>query len=143
MLAFQFAPVCLCTLTIILILSPLLGLVSVLAGGGGGGGIASGTADGVGTAALFHNPNGLAIDKTGHIYVCDVSSSRIRLITPSGMSYSSFMFNSCFYHNHRLLLLLLLPPSTFSNSHNNNNNNNNNLSLTSCCRSSVYRGREH
>ena len=55
------------------------GVVTVLAGGNNGYG---GYADGQGTAALFVNPQNLAIDPAGNIYVID--GARIRKITPGG-----------------------------------------------------------
>lgn len=44
----------------------------------------SGSADGVGTAARFHHPFGLAIDRTGNIFVSDSFTNTIRKITPEG-----------------------------------------------------------
>lgn len=57
------------------------GAVSTLAGLPG----VTGTADGAGSAALFNNPTGLAVDTTGHLYVADTGNSTIRKITPEGM----------------------------------------------------------
>lgn len=56
------------------------GVVSTLAG------IAHkpGSADGIGSAAQFNHPCGLAIDKSGNLYVSDESNDTIRKITPSG-----------------------------------------------------------
>jgi sugar lactone lactonase YvrE len=50
--------------------------VTVLAGTSG----TTGSADGSGTAALFNEPKGLAIDNQGNIYVADYSNNRIRKI---------------------------------------------------------------
>jgi sugar lactone lactonase YvrE len=57
------------------------GLVSTLAGTAG----ILGSADGVGTAARFNRPAGLAIDGVGNIYVGDSMNHTIRKITPAGL----------------------------------------------------------
>ncbi len=44
----------------------------------------NGATDGVGSAALFNNPGGLAVDGTGNIYVADTGNSSIRRISPDG-----------------------------------------------------------
>ncbi len=44
----------------------------------------SGTADGTGSAALFNNPTGLALDSSGNLYVADTANSTIRRITSTG-----------------------------------------------------------
>ena len=56
------------------------GLVSTLAGTAG----ANGTADGVGAAARFSAPAGIAIDPTGVLYVADVGALTLRRVTRSG-----------------------------------------------------------
>ena len=53
------------------------GVVTTLAGG------LFGSADGVGTAASFYMPNGVAVDGGGHVYVADTYNDNIRAITPS------------------------------------------------------------
>jgi sugar lactone lactonase YvrE len=44
-----------------------------------------GSADGTGTAATFADPQGLAIDGNGTIYVADATNGTIREITPAGV----------------------------------------------------------
>ncbi len=56
------------------------GLVSTLAGQSG----AAGSNDGVGAAARFKGPRGVAVDKDGMVYVADSDNNLIRRITPDG-----------------------------------------------------------
>lgn len=58
-----------------------LGVVTTLAGQP----YKDGSTDGVGTAASFRSPNGLAIDSSGNLYVADSENHKIRKITPSGV----------------------------------------------------------
>ena len=58
-----------------------VGLVSTLAGQAGG----SGGADGVGSAARFFFPQGVAADAAGNLYVADSGNNTIRRITPAGV----------------------------------------------------------
>jgi sugar lactone lactonase YvrE len=57
------------------------GVVTTLAGSAG----VEGTADGTGTAALFHSPRGVAVDGSGNVYVTDSQNCTIRKITPAGV----------------------------------------------------------
>jgi sugar lactone lactonase YvrE len=56
------------------------GVVTTLAGQPG----VPGSADGIGAAARFNNPTGIATDATGNVYVAD-NISTIRRITPTGV----------------------------------------------------------
>lgn len=56
------------------------GVVTTLAGTG-----AAGSADGIGTAATFNHPKGIAVDANGNVYVGDVDNNEIRKITPAGL----------------------------------------------------------
>jgi sugar lactone lactonase YvrE len=55
------------------------GNVTTLAGSG-----ITGSTDGQGASASFGYPLGLAVDRSGNVYVADLGSHRIRKITPSG-----------------------------------------------------------
>ena len=57
------------------------GVVSTLAGLAGD----IGSADGVGSAARFRGPAGVAVDTAGNVYVADGTNYTIRKITPAGM----------------------------------------------------------
>ena len=61
------------------------GVVSTLAGTTLGLYHSIGSADGVGTAAKFDHPVGLATDKAGNVYVADSGNHAIRKITPAGV----------------------------------------------------------
>ena len=55
------------------------GEVSTLAGSD-----EEGLADGQGSSARFDGPSGITIDAAGNLYVTDVRSNRIRMVTPEG-----------------------------------------------------------
>jgi hypothetical protein len=57
------------------------GVVTTLAGKAG----VSGSADGIGAAARFKYPNGVATDAAGNVYVTDTYNYTIRKITPAGV----------------------------------------------------------
>jgi serine/threonine protein kinase, bacterial len=56
------------------------GVVTTLAGSG-----VSGSDDGTGLAASFNRPEGVAVDKSGNVYVADFNNNKIRKITPAGV----------------------------------------------------------
>ncbi|GAB4087972.1 hypothetical protein GCM10028785_06410 [Hydrogenophaga soli] len=64
------------------------GMVTTLAGRA----YEPGSADGLGSAARFNRPRGLAVDSNGTVYVADTGNSTIRKITPDGV-VSSLMIN--------------------------------------------------
>jgi hypothetical protein len=55
------------------------GVVTTLAGSG-----SAAWSDGVGTAASFFNPIGIAVDNNGVVFVADDSNQRIRMISTAG-----------------------------------------------------------
>ncbi|MDR2207675.1 MAG: hypothetical protein LBE22_01680 [Azoarcus sp.] len=61
------------------------GKVSTLAGGGEIGNEEGGFADGNASIARFSNPQGIAIDTAGNLYVADTYNHRIRKVTPDGV----------------------------------------------------------
>ncbi|HTE12028.1 MAG TPA: PA14 domain-containing protein, partial [Chitinophagaceae bacterium] len=56
------------------------GIVSTLAGNG-----TAGNQDGIGTAARFNGPQGIAVDMAANVYVADTYNQSIRKITPAGV----------------------------------------------------------
>ena len=56
------------------------GVVTTLAGSPGN----AGSADGMGSAARFYNPEGVTVDGSGNIYVADGWNFTIRKVTPAG-----------------------------------------------------------
>jgi hypothetical protein len=57
------------------------GVVSTLAGTAG----LVGSTDGIGSAARFYYPRGMATDSVGNVYVADSINDTIRMITPAGV----------------------------------------------------------
>ena len=57
------------------------GVVTTVAGTAG----SIGSTDGTGSAARFNEPNGVAVDSTGNVYVADYGNHRIRKVTPAGV----------------------------------------------------------
>jgi PKD repeat protein len=56
------------------------GVVTTLAGGSG-----SGTTDGTGAAAKFHEPRAIAIDSSGTLFVADYENHMVRKVTSAGV----------------------------------------------------------
>jgi sugar lactone lactonase YvrE len=57
------------------------GIVTTLAGSAG----TSGTNNGTGTGALFYQPQGVALDTVGNVYVADTANATIRMVNPGGV----------------------------------------------------------
>ena len=75
--------------------------------GGNSSGTTSGSNDGVGTAALFYSPFGVAVDILGNVIVADFNNHKIRLIYPftcSPGTFANFTSRSC----------IMCPPGSFS-----------------------------
>ena len=58
------------------------GVVTRLAGG-----VASGSVNGVGSAARFNYPYGVSVDSVGNVYVADYYNHLIRKISPTGTGW--------------------------------------------------------
>jgi serine/threonine protein kinase, bacterial len=56
------------------------GVVTTFAGTG-----MNNSTDGIGTAASFSSPAGLAVDASGNVFVAEYGSNKIRKITPAGI----------------------------------------------------------
>jgi hypothetical protein len=66
--------------------------------GGGSSGTLSGAADGIGTAALFNGPRGIAVSESSNVIVADSSNFKIRLVYPftcSPGTFANFTSRSC------------------------------------------------
>ena len=57
------------------------GIITTVAGGGPG---FSGGDGGPATSAAFNNPQGVALDPAGNLYITDTFNSRIRMVSPDG-----------------------------------------------------------
>src|SRR5262249_47336264 len=57
------------------------GVVTTFAGTAG----SAGSTDGMGAAARFRNPSGVAVDGSGNLFVADAYNQTIRVITPAGV----------------------------------------------------------
>ncbi len=57
------------------------GVVTTVAGDGG---VPPGSADGVGGAATFNGPEGVAVDSNGNLYIADTGNNTVRKISPGG-----------------------------------------------------------
>ena len=57
------------------------GIITTVAGNGNGGYSGDG---GPATSAMVYNPQGVAVDAAGNLYICDVSNLRIRKVSTSG-----------------------------------------------------------
>ena len=86
-----------------LFLLSILSIALTACGGGGGGGgggdggpvsslalfagdmAGNGNVDGIGAAARFRSPQGLATDSAGNVYVSDTNNSTLRKITSAGV----------------------------------------------------------
>jgi len=69
------------------------GAVTTLAGSAG----QRGRIDGIGSAARFAEPSGVAVDTAGNLYVADTANNKIRKITPAGV-VSTLADNALFYY---------------------------------------------
>ena len=73
--------------------------MSGVVAGGGASGSSFGSTNGVGTAALFYSPNGVAVDTSGNVIVADLNNHKVRLIYPftcSPGTFANFTSRSCF-----------------------------------------------
>lgn len=80
------------------------GVVSTFAGS------TNGNTDGIGTAAQFSNPLGVAVDANGNVYVADMSTQKIRIITPDG-TVSTYAGSYSGYADGPLLLARFFNPT--------------------------------
>ncbi len=82
-------------------------LTVITLAGGGATGTTSGSADGFGTAALFNQPFGVAVNTSGAVIVADHINHKIRCIYPftcSPGTFANFSSRSC----------IMCPPGSFS-----------------------------
>ena len=70
------------------------GVVTTFAGSG-----RAGLVDGLGAAASFNKPSGLALDAWGNLYVADSVNHAIRKITPGGLVSTVFSSDSAQWYN--------------------------------------------
>ena len=62
----------------------VVGVVTTLAGGGGPSSTDFGYTNGIGAAAMFHSPNGIAVSTLGTVYVADTENHLIRIVSLEG-----------------------------------------------------------
>ena len=75
-------------------------LTVITLAGGSPTGTTSGNINGVGTAALFYSPRGVAVDTLGNVIVADTNNHKIRLIYPftcSPGTSANFTSRSCIF----------------------------------------------
>ena len=70
-------------------------LTAITLVGGGSSGAISGSTNGVGTAALFLSPFGVAVDASGNVLVAELGNKRIRKLVCAAGSFSANGVSAC------------------------------------------------